>query len=69
MCEFCTKHGEGKKWYLNAKNYSNDLLSDIRRREYVKDFFFWVNRSYKKHFGRAVTKAPYNCCSRERSTG
>jgi ferredoxin len=32
MCEFCHKHGEGKKWYLQAKNYSDDLLSDLRRR-------------------------------------
>jgi NAD-dependent dihydropyrimidine dehydrogenase PreA subunit len=27
MCEFCTKHGEGKKWYLQMKNYSNELRS------------------------------------------
>ena len=26
MCEFCTEHGEGKKWYLQMKNYSNELL-------------------------------------------
>ncbi len=26
MCEFCTKHGEGKKWYLQMKNYSEELL-------------------------------------------
>jgi len=26
MCEFCTKHGEGKKWYLQMKNYSDELL-------------------------------------------
>jgi ferredoxin len=26
MCEFCTKHGEGKKWYLEMKNYSRELL-------------------------------------------
>ena len=26
MCEFCTKHGEGKKWYLQIKNYSDELL-------------------------------------------
>jgi len=32
MCEFCHRHGEGKKWYLQAKNYSDDLLSDLRRR-------------------------------------
>ncbi len=26
MCEFCTKHGEGKKWYLEMKNYSEELF-------------------------------------------
>jgi ferredoxin len=39
MCEFCHTHGEGKKWYLEAKNYSDDLLSDLRRRDFIKDFF------------------------------
>ncbi len=38
MCEFCVKHGEGKKWYLQAKNYSEDLLSDVRRRRFIKEF-------------------------------
>ena len=38
MCEFCLKHGEGKKWYLQAKNYSDDLLSDLRRRKFIGDF-------------------------------
>ncbi len=38
MCEFCHKHGEGKKWYLQAKNYSEDLLSDLRRRKFIADF-------------------------------
>lgn len=39
MCEFCVKHGEGKKWYLQAKNYAEDLLSDVRRRRFIADFF------------------------------
>jgi NAD-dependent dihydropyrimidine dehydrogenase PreA subunit len=38
MCEFCLKHGEGKQWYLQAKNYSDDLLSDIRRRKFIAEF-------------------------------
>ena len=38
MCEFCHKHGEGKKWYLQAKNYSEDLLSDLRRRKFITEF-------------------------------
>lgn len=44
MCEFCHKHGEGEKWYLQAKNYSEDLLSDLRRREYIHDFFLSVEK-------------------------
>ncbi len=39
MCEFCHKHGEGKKWYLRAENYSEELLSDVRRRRFIKEFF------------------------------
>ena len=38
MCEFCLQHGEGQKWYLQAKNYSEDLLSDIRRQKMIKSF-------------------------------
>ena len=39
MCEFCLKHGEGKKWYLQAKNYSEDMLSDLRRLKFLEHFF------------------------------
>lgn len=28
MCEFCTEHGEGKKWYLQMKNYARELLHE-----------------------------------------
>lgn len=50
MCEFCTKHGEGKKWYLNAKNYSDDLLSDIRRRKLAKNVFYRIDKMYRTYF-------------------
>lgn len=39
MCEFCTQHGEGKKWYLEARNYSEDLLNDMKRRKFIEKFF------------------------------
>ena len=39
MCDFCIKHGEGKKWYLQAKNYGEDLASDIKRRKFIEHFF------------------------------
>ena len=28
MCEFCTAHGEGKKWYLEMSNYAEVLLHE-----------------------------------------
>ncbi len=59
MCEFCLKHGEGKKWYLQAENYSDDLLSDIRRRKYIENFFTDIE-SQKKGIDRLekLEKAP-----------
>ena len=50
MCEFCIKHGEGKKWYLNVKNYSEDLINDLDRKKYIKDFFHDAEKHYKKYF-------------------
>ena len=38
MCEFCSKHGDGKIWYKNAANFSNDLLSDLKRRAFIEGF-------------------------------
>lgn len=38
MCQFCVEHGEGKKWYLQAKNYSLELFNEERKR-FTKEFF------------------------------
>ncbi len=38
MCEFCKSHGDGKVWYKNASNYSQDLLSDLRRKRFIEQF-------------------------------
>lgn len=51
MCEFCHQHGEGKKWYLRAENYSEDLLSDVRRRKFIKEFLSgpeWLARELQQ---------------------
>uniref|UniRef100_A0A832A1Z7 4Fe-4S ferredoxin n=1 Tax=Desulfacinum infernum TaxID=35837 RepID=A0A832A1Z7_9BACT len=42
MCQFCHQHGEGKKWYHNAANYAQDLLNDLERRRYIKEFIYDV---------------------------
>jgi len=39
MCQFCVEHGDGRTWYLQASNYAEDLLRDLRRREFIRDFF------------------------------
>ncbi len=51
MCQFCIKHGEGKKWYLQAKNYAEDLLSDLRRRNSILNFF-----GHPEHFAREAAQ-------------
>jgi ferredoxin len=38
VCRFCVEHGEGERWYLNARNYAFDLESDLRRRQYLLSF-------------------------------
>ena len=50
MCNFCMQHGDGKRWYANARNYAFDLESDLRRRGFMIDFVrgFERNRSLIK---------------------
>lgn len=38
MCQFCVEHGEGERWYLQARNYAFDLESDLKRRDYIVGF-------------------------------
>jgi len=59
MCEFCHQHGEGKIWYLNSRLYAEDLLSDLERRRFIRDFFAdpeHLNRSEAKL--KTLKKAP-----------
>lgn len=38
MCQFCHQHGEGKRWYLKADNYAEELLDNLERRKFINDF-------------------------------
>jgi len=60
MCQFCVEHGEGKRWYLQARNYAFDLDSDLKRREYVVDFVsgFDEMRANAIAFGELFRKLP-----------
>lgn len=41
MCKWCMKHGIGHKWYMNAKNYSNQLADELNLQEYLTEQ--WMN--------------------------
>ena len=51
MCQFCVEHGEGKRWYLQARNYALDLNSDLARRDYVVGFI----SGFERMRSRAIT--------------
>jgi ferredoxin len=55
MCEYCHKHGEGKKWYLQANNYSQDLKSDLEKR----GVFDWKILSKDMQRWEEIKKAPF----------
>jgi ferredoxin len=61
MCQFCHQHGEGKRWYLRAENYSEELASDLDRRRYMVDFISRIGNgriaSLEKEFQRGL-RAP-----------
>lgn len=37
MCRHCVKYGDGTKWYLNPKNYSDEMLHGELANEKVED--------------------------------
>ena len=58
MCQFCHQHGDGKKWYLKAENYSQELLDNLGRRQYIRDFLrkygMQEGSKYEKDFQKAL---------------
>jgi len=52
MCEFCTKHGEGKKWYEIMDNYSQELLADPHRQIYILDFIKNIRNNANSNFAK-----------------
>jgi ferredoxin len=37
MCDNCLKHGTAGKWYLNARNYSNEIVEEYNLREFLQE--------------------------------
>jgi len=52
MCQMCLKHGAAGKWYLNAKNYMNEIYEDANSYEYLENLWGNLERSYvRKVYG------------------
>jgi NAD-dependent dihydropyrimidine dehydrogenase PreA subunit len=46
MCQFCTKHGAGKRWYLNERNLSIKLAKELGYEPWELDHWKIVDRFY-----------------------
>ena len=63
MCEFCTQHGEGQKWYLQMKNYADILLHeelsvDYKRIVAANTRLEWNQRFWEYFIMPAITGIP-----------
>ena len=50
MCDWCMKHGAGGKWYLNAKNYSNELAKELDLERYLTEQWRFFETLYIRKF-------------------
>lgn len=50
MCEWCMKHGAGGKWYMNAKNYSDELAKELDLESYLEEQW----RNFEQVFIRKI---------------
>jgi len=57
MCQFCHQHGDGKKWYLKAENYSQELLDNLERRQFILDFLRMYGVEEGSKYEKAFQKA------------
>ncbi|MGI6629664.1 MAG: 4Fe-4S binding protein [Bacillota bacterium] len=52
LCEFCIKHGEGKKWYEIMGHYSREMLEEQGRKGYVEHFVTGVRKNAETNLKR-----------------
>ena len=69
MCQFCHEHGDGKKWYLQAENYSAELLNNLERRRFIDGFLEkygnWEGAKVEKDFQRGPDDAHFDRLTKE----
>ncbi len=58
MCEWCYKHGGGKKWYLNSRNYLLETAMEVDAHEYIYELWKNFEKVYLKKVFGISTKGP-----------
>ncbi|NHJ14538.1 MAG: 4Fe-4S dicluster domain-containing protein [Candidatus Thorarchaeota archaeon] len=58
MCEWCYKHGAGKKWYLNAKNYLSETAEEVGAQEYIFELWKQFEKVYLQRIFGISMKGP-----------
>ena len=53
MCQFCTSHGEGKKWYKNLKNYTEEVFNQVNSEQHLKTYLSKFGHSLRVDVKRA----------------
>jgi ferredoxin len=53
MCEFCTRHGEGKKWYENIANYTEEVFRSVNSEGNLRKFLSNFRHSLRDDVVRA----------------
>jgi len=48
VCDYCLKHGAGKRWYLNADNYRKNFERDEKRENFTQEFTDSFKRAYEE---------------------
>jgi ferredoxin len=66
MCEFCVKHGDGKKWYLAMENYSRELLQQHDRMGYMSYFVNTFEERVPRKLGQMekLSRTPFHGLSK-----
>ncbi|MHA1928486.1 MAG: ATP-binding protein [Candidatus Thorarchaeota archaeon] len=58
MCDFCFKHGAGKKWYLNSRNYLHETAMEVGAHEYIFELWKQFEKVYLQKIYGMSTKGP-----------
>ncbi len=58
MCEWCYKHGAGKKWYLNSRNYLQETAEEVGAHDYIFELWKQFEKVYLQKIYGISTRGP-----------